>query len=774
MKNAHIITATPYEGESSPKDSKDGVIRLKIDKPSHWEWELTTSADTIPVIQLLDKDGRLLVETTGRTAQRARGSFRDGLSFHEEFPDPHKVPKVRTRSVGNRNFDGFSSKFASGQFGIPRKSRSNVDVRKEVKKSRKRDSSTESTSRTEGDGKKYSTGDYLRQQILNDLRNQSISGKTPDEIAKGRYDKVRLYLRNKSDSSLIGESREWTKNTIRKRTDRSESGKSRRRSLQHDRSLSSDSKDTSRGKKRLSSEEKLSNGSNTPKERDESLKREYNDTRNSKTSSEEEMPRNHFPQNTVNSFKVGKQLTKEDLEKIRGYLKDRISAKMKEEKLSRSRSQPIGTRGFPEFGMRENELSKRYSDCSSERKSYHISKDDSNASKVRFLENQLQPSVSRHNSESSSDLRRKLCSRMRVDALLEADEPENVYKEKKYAEKQRVYSRKTKSDTLVGNLDLKKSNSQSSMERSLKEYRDRKKVDSKLNTLEALDTEEEDFMKKPRWKDMKKTSCSVRNCRICENDMNCVDPFANREEQKSNENEVLNQHQAANDPDSKPKTRLQENYLVLERPTSPQHDSMISETTNNSREEEVSSSSLNSTDFGYNSIPKHSRDYKEILCSNSTVKKSDTFKVVDGSEDIREIREIRSPAVNRTSEMSCDSYHDLSGDIVRRAKIGDQTLEKRSNQEIAEDYLLRVYELLKKRKEEVKQLAQRDGSECEVENWAKENLKPRRRRRKKTDNNPQGEKMSSLLSGNTTLEARKSCIIKEFFSKYRKMNKKSD
>ena len=744
MKTAHLITATPYEGDSSSKDPKDGIIRLKIDKPSHWEWQLTTSADAIPVIQLLDKDGRLLVETIGGTAQRARGSFRDGLSSHEEFPESQKIPKTRTKSLGNRNFEGFSSKFESGQFGIPRKSRSDADVRKGGKKSRKRNSSTEVTCRSE-DSKRYLPGDYLRQQILDDLRTQSTSGKTPSEIAEARYEKVRVYLRNKSDSSLNRESRERTKSAPRKRADSAESGKSWRKSSQSDRTFSVDRRDVSNGRR------DISNG------------RDTNDVRNfapnEETRFEEDVLKPPFPQNTVNSFKVGKQLTKEDLAKIRGYLQDRISAKMKEEKLCRSRSQPIGTRGFPEIGIDEKESKERYSD-SPNRKNYHIRKVGSDASVVRFSERQLQPSGSRHNSEGSSDLRRKHRLRTLTDVLLESDEPENVYKERKPAERQKVYSRKTKSDTLVGNLDWRRNQPQDNMERTWREYKEWKKLDSRLDKLDRLDTmdvEEEDFMKKPRWKDMQKNSCSIRDCRICENIRNCIDPLAGDSEEaivKPNENQKTYQHPKYNhqksnyleqssqpnlDVNSRPKTALQENYLVLERTSSPQQDSIISETTNNSREEETSSSSWISPDFGYNSIPKQSRDYKEILCSNSAVKKSDTFKVVDGSEDIGEFGKI-PPVVNEPSEISCDSCDDISEDIVGRAKMGNQILSKRTNQEIAEDYFARVYELLKKRREEVKKLAQGyDGSECELENRTAESLRPRRRRRKRADNSPQGK-----------------------------------
>lgn len=899
------------------KDPKDSVIRLKIDKPSYWDWQLTTSSDTIQSIQLLAKDGRLLVETVGGTAQRAKGSFREGLKSYEEFPESLK--NFKTKLIGNRNFEGYSSKFESSQFGKPRKSRSDVDVRNGGRKSRKRNSSIEITSRSEGSNKKYSPGDYLRQQILDDLRTNSTVGKTPNEIAQVRCEKVRVYLRNKSDSSFNRESRGRTRNDPRRRVDRSVSN-NRRRSLQNDGSLSFDRayvsgrrdssgirkngfdcgrdasndssedynnrrdvsnsrsniynnrrdisnsrndnsnnrRDASNSRRDVSNSRRdasnsrrdasnirrdVSNdrngGSNSRRDvsndrsGDSNIRRDSKrdvsnsrrdisnnrrDTSNSRrdvSNTRTDAPNNKkdasadkhnsnsrkdscsggsgitntngvwdspteinettrnatdiskseqispdtkvpFPQKTVNSFKTGKQLTKQEFEKIRGFLQDRISAKMNEEKLLRSRSQPIGTNVYSEIEM---ESEKRYSDCSFNQKNYPIRKVGSDASVVRFSERQLQPSESRHNLEDSSDLRRKLRSRTRVDALLEADELENIHRERKPVMKHKLYSRKTRSDTLLGNLDSKH-HLMDNLERTWKEYKDRKKVDSKLDKLDTSDMEEEDFMKKPRWKDLQFKNCSVRNCRICENLKNCVNPLASEHQEESDNCQLLKHYQGCKcqlnekeqlldinqngksspDINTRPKTALQENYLVLERATSPQHDSIISETTTNSREEEISTSSWNSPDFGYNSIPKQSRDYKEILCSNSAVKKSDTFKVVDGSEDVMAIKKMQELLTeNGISETSIDICDELSENTVKRENSGKQSLNRQSNEEIAEDYFIRVYELLKKRKEEVRQLAQVcNGSERELEET--ETLKPRRRRRRKIIDSLQGEK----------------------------------
>lgn len=93
-KLEHVVTAvvrtapiTIEENNEVKNDKKLPLIRLKLDKPGHYDWQLTTTNEgDLPIVQLLDNDGRILVETTGRTAQRARGNFREGLKTYETFP----------------------------------------------------------------------------------------------------------------------------------------------------------------------------------------------------------------------------------------------------------------------------------------------------------------------------------------------------------------------------------------------------------------------------------------------------------------------------------------------------------------------------------------------------------------------------------------------------------------------------------------------------------------------------------------------------------------
>ncbi|XP_043462326.1 uncharacterized protein LOC122498592 [Leptopilina heterotoma] len=1214
MKNAHILsTSTDAE---SPKDPNDGVIRLKIDKPSHWDWQLTTSSDTIPKIQLLDKDGRLLVETTTGIAQRAKGSFRDGLKTYEEFSPTPTSSSSKTSIIipGNRNFEGYSTKFDTTHFSKPRKSRSDIDLRNGGggRRARKRNSSIDVSCRSEGGGKKYSPGDYLRQQIVDEIW-KNIEGRTEDEIARDRCDKVRVYLRNKSDSSFNRESRGRWRNEGRRRVDRSLSGgcgslgvdreerafdcgrrcafcsggdasswrgttcgsrdasfsrgnapncredapnnrnatdvredaannrnatdgredaansrenapnciedvpnnrkasnsredaansggnapncredavnsrgyapncsedasnnrnatygredvpnnredefssrraasssrrdtssnrreasnnrrdvsssrrdvssstrdvsSSRRdfsnsRDAAHSRRDSSNSRDAAHSRRDSSNtrdaaysrrsttnsretvfnsrrdfsnakgdasnsrsnatsssenasnsgsyssnsrredygEEDASNGtkdapnsrrvaastlrdvshstrdsanrrrcasntrdytsstkrdisysrrdssysrrgssnsresapnsredvpniredvpninedvpnikdapnsrrhsrrdatnnrriasnrsksvtisSNTPNENENppnestehpnnpksSSPTESNTPKNSQQifndhnlpssetnkpqqKSETPIPKFPFPQRTVNSYKTGKQLSNNELEKIRYFLQDRISAKMNEEKLLfRSRSQPIPTTNtFPN----DIETEKRYSNSSLKR-DYQIRKVGSDASVVRFFERQHQPCGSRQNfqQESTTIPRRKLLrSRTRNDALLETDELENIYRDKKPVHRQKFYTRKTKSDTPLSNFHQNPDN----LESRFQEYRDRKKLDSKLDKLDSSDLEEEDFMKKPRWKDLQFETCTLTNCTICQNLKNCINPLAsnaNSMNQISNNSNSTNSNhsyeqskQIPDDINAKPKTSLQENYLVLERATSPQHDSIISETTTNSREEEeeISSSSWNSPDFGYNTISKQSRDCKKVFNPSSTVKKSDTFKIVDGSENTGIKKSLKTECFdtvtnnnknnsksnknnnsnNSNNKNNSDNNKNNSdnknnsnnnnnnnnNNDNKNNNVGDndenyqkEGLNRQTNQEIAEDYFLRVYEILKKRKEEVRQLAQLCDS-SEFERKETETMKTKRRRRKKILDSQQDEENEPSIS----------------------------
>ncbi|XP_066594583.1 uncharacterized protein [Prorops nasuta] len=207
------------EGDRCEDEEIAEVLAMKLDKPLHWDWELTTSADALPIIQLLNKDGKVLVETTGKTAQRARGSFRNGLRTLEKFPSEDPGPSSCSsdihspissspvpRVLGNRNFEGFSTKFGGCHFAYSaKKSKSDVsiDARAE-RRGRKRHSTgveaERGLRRSETAPKRYSAGDFLRRQILEDLRDPSDADKSPEQLALLRYNKVKAYLDENSTS----------------------------------------------------------------------------------------------------------------------------------------------------------------------------------------------------------------------------------------------------------------------------------------------------------------------------------------------------------------------------------------------------------------------------------------------------------------------------------------------------------------------------------------------------------------------------------------------
>ncbi|KAJ4433504.1 hypothetical protein ANN_15809 [Periplaneta americana] len=67
-ENRHVVTVANDEG--SEDDDGFPVIRLRLRKPRHWKWKLTTSASSpaifLPVIRLLDERGDLLLDTRER------------------------------------------------------------------------------------------------------------------------------------------------------------------------------------------------------------------------------------------------------------------------------------------------------------------------------------------------------------------------------------------------------------------------------------------------------------------------------------------------------------------------------------------------------------------------------------------------------------------------------------------------------------------------------------------------------------------------------------
>ncbi|XP_054003385.1 uncharacterized protein LOC128889644 isoform X2 [Hylaeus anthracinus] len=743
MKNTHpIITATTSSpvnpDSSSSNESTEPCIRLKLDKPLHWEWELTTSADTLPVIQLLGKDGRLLVETTGRTAQRARGSFREGLKSYEQFPlDKAVAMKTPTASSsfsssststivaplqGNRNMDGFSTKFGTCEFGYkPRKSKSEVTVKEKDRKSKsKRSVEPEAAQRSEQPkpgAKRYSVGDYLRQQIIDDLRTKSTVGKCPEEIAEERCKKVKAYLRSQSETlpRLI-----LTEEDV----DESES------KINEDEGRNRRIKDgLKRLREAIKEEDPKLRISNVPEKTREDVSRiDYTKEPPEADSSVLE------PRDIVGN---------EELEKVRAFLRKKLQQKMDHERSLSSTNEPA------------REIKKRYSDYGHEcPEGYRTRKVRSETSVIRFDPETLQKDRQRERersrtrkSPSEESFKDKHRHRSRSDAIRETSEANYRRKSQtRESEKRKLY-RKTKSDVLLGqaarSVDSRQDfenpprriRSQDNVDESWREYKERKRHE-RLHRESEKEVNEEDFMSKPRWKDLQADLCTFRNCRICQNLQNCVNPLLERndsakdrgvpEQPKEDSGELLND--SASD---RPGTSLQENYLVVDRVSGdPKRNSGESKARNRG----VKGSDAKSPDCGYNTIPKNAfKDYRELYM-RSNVKKSNTFKIIDGSED----PEAEDKSDSKLDEGSIDSFGCLNSEGL---------LINKSNEDIARDYFSRVYELLKKRQEEARRVQENQGvpgcDDSSSSNYV-EVVQKKRPRRKKRDRSAQGEEVVTV------------------------------
>lgn len=772
MKNAHPIvratTSSPVGQDSTSlgNESAEPIIRLKLQKPLHWEWELTTSADALPVIQLLDKDGRLLVETTGRTAQRARGSFKEGLKTHEQFPvdescanstskeqtssSPSRSSTISTPRQINRNIDGFSSKFGTCGF-VPRKSRSDVDIKEGRGKKRHLSTLEDSTMKTKIEGniegavtgnKKYSAGDYLRQQIMNDIRTRNTIGRTSEEIAKDRCKKVKAYLRSQSETllSLVREEEcdgDETKGPKIEFSEKSPGSRS------------------------------LSKGNTLEERKGENRRvKPYLRTRSAVIPMENSAKNNFKPNEEDRTVrKIKDDMNEEELTKIRTFLREKIQRRMNMEQ-ARSRS---AVANIPE-SIENVRIRKRYSDYNYEndRKNYRTRKVRSETSILRFdpeilekeklkFDKQLKREKStncRGLSEDSQLQRqprnyRRSRSEVLVEALeLDSRSKSQVKRESSSLERRKFYC-KIKNDILLGqeeaevmvsNENLANSpgrvKSQENVERSWREYKERKKSE-KYRRESERELPEEDFMSKPRWKDLQRDLCSSRNCKICQNLRNCVNPL-HEKSQKSEELSMdkktakfLEDETSTNN--SRPGTNLQENYMLPEKKTSDSCRSPIVQVNNRDNNiDSVSASNVNSPKYDINLSKNAFKNYPELY-ARSNVKKSDTFKIVDGSEELKEHA--------NGSDVKIIDGNDSDSDFGYLN--GEGSLANKSNEDITKDYFKRVYELLKKRQEEMRksvaETSEFPGHEDSSSSNYVEEIQRKKHRRKKKDKNSQGK-----------------------------------
>ncbi|KYN05664.1 hypothetical protein ALC62_03457 [Cyphomyrmex costatus] len=779
MKNAHPIVSATTSSPVGPDSTELGepaepIIRLKLQKPLHWEWELTTSADALPVIQLLDKNGRLLIETTGRTAQRARGSFKEGLRTHEQYPtdesrssskskEQTSSPSTSSASFvvtpfqNNRNIDGFSSKFGTCNFA-PRKSRSDVNIKEGRGKKRHSSAVEDPTMKAklernieEAAGfKRYSAGDYLRQQIMSDLRTRNTVGRTPDEIAKDRCRKVKAYLRSQSESllSLVREE-EYSGSETKDIIEHNEKNHNLKRN------------------NTVNSEGKNSNGENKKV-------KSYLPTRSALIPTEnsaKESSKSNEGDRVVG--KIKDNMNEEELVRIRAFLREKIQRRMNmEQACSR-----LAVRADVSVPIEKAGIRKRYSDYNHEenQKNYRTRKVRSETSILRFNPEVIErenlksngqtekekPMNCRESSEDSQLQRQsRKYRRSRSEALVQALEPENRLKsqlkrESSNLDRRKVY-RKTKSDVLLGQMTavvanaddtkdltnpLRHIKSHENVEKSWREYKERKR-NERLRRESEREVPEEDFMSKPRWKDLQRDLCFSRTCKVCQNLRNCMDPFYDRSERTRQENgELLTKKRAvakvfdgdaSSTNDSRPGTSLQENYLLVgQKKTNERQSPIIAKIQVKNHGNDIGSVSalnVNSLDFGYNSIPSKNafKDYRELY-TRSNVKKSDTFKIVDGSEELEE----------RTNDSDSKINDNDGSDSDFGYLNGKTSLTNKSNEDITKDYFKRVYELLKRRQDEMKKPANEnheflDFDDSSSSNYDEEKQKCRRRRKDKS------------------------------------------
>lgn len=782
MKNAHPIvsatTSSPVGPDSTDLgESAEPIIRLKLQKPLHWEWELTTSADALPVIQLLGKDGKLLVETTGRTAQRARGSFKEGLRMHEQFPiDESRASSkskeqtsspstssaasfVVTPLQNNRNIDGFSSKFGTCNF-LPRKSRSDINIKEGRSKKRHSSAVEDPTMKAKLERnieeaatgcKRYSAGDYLRQQIMDELRTRSIVGRTPDEVAKDRCRKVKAYLRSQSENLL---------------------------SLVHEEECSgNETKDAIESNEKNLEDRNLRRNNTEDKNSSEENKKvkSYLRTRSAlipMENSAEENYKSNEGDRIVREIKD--DMNEEELARIRAFLREKIQKRMN---MEQTWSRLAVRANVPET-VEKAGIRKRYSDYSDEenQKNYRTRKVRSETSILRFnpevIEREKLKSNRQSEREKSMNFRGSLedsqfqrqsrkYHRSKSEALVQALQSDNrsksqLKRESSSLDRRKVY-RKTKSDILFGQMTaanadsakdlanpLRHIKSQENVEKSWREYKERKRSE-RLRRESEREVPEEDFMSKPRWKDLQRDLCYSRNCKVCQNLRNCVNPLHDQSEKTRQENEEylarkgavtkVPEDETSSTNDSRPGTSLQENYLLVRQKNANERQSpIVAKIQVKNRGNDignVSTLNINSPDFGYNSIPSKSafKDYRELY-TRSNVKKSDTFKIVDGSEDLEE-------CANSEAKINGGSDSDFG---YLNGKI---SLANKSNEDITKDYFKRVYELLKRRQEEMKistngsqELPSHDDSSSS--NYVEEMQKKRYRRGRK-DKSPQGK-----------------------------------
>lgn len=851
--------ATPSETsnlstpESSSSEVSQPTVKLRVNEPKYRKVQkdnIKRGASVEGHQQfLLDKDGCQLVETTGRTAQRARAMIRDPARFNQKPSQPEEAarPHIADRSWPNSWLQ-------------PRKSRSTTSVgtqdRTANRRLRKRHSYGVESSRRSWDRpeinetpKRYSAGDYLRQQILEDLSSNEIIGKTEEQIAEDRCNRVKAYLRRRQEDSpyVPPEARLKELKSCWQSEGRGDNGsRTRRNDLDRVRAYLQE-----KIRSKMNEEEEWRSRENQKPSVDYPNELTMRDIRKRYSDHCGTANRDGHHNRRVRSDEIFglETLSSESGQDDGNLVKSTFSRgnrrPTKGNCCRRTRSEII-----PEtvIDPEDSEVRKRFYSYSAGRRNSWKTKSgltfekklslpsgssidrerDSESTMPVCRRNDRQYTTNTNERDYESGFKRngrKYCRRTRSDELSEkAMQPTSGSRRAKrrsvsWSDKRRLHRRTSdKSAEFTGDTSVDSEKDTACLARrakyqqanylcSWREYKEKRRQDRMRKALATAGGDEVStkICTTPEaWSNLREQTPSAGGVTDEARNYGCtnreeINLFANKlsaeyattTTKSTNENSIERTRNNGETPDdTETETILQENYLLLEIDGNEREAGLRSPTiaklqVNEYRDDRDSLTyEFGSADMGYDTIPKHRRRAAAEIGrwiefnANSNVKKSDTFKIVDGSEgavddqcqkrigmlDSNAIATSRTSSGSKSSSLgrailsdqaaeangveTFDSRQSECDQPKSRVSNAEATSEAvtRSNKDIARDYFSRVYELLKQRQEEarretVEALAP-TGHEADTSssNCAKHEEVRKRRRRRKKDDTYQGKK----------------------------------
>ena len=804
-----------------------------------------------PFLQTLDKDGCQLVETTGRTAQRARASIRDGSKINQKFNQPDlSESKVNECRWPKTNQQPRKCHSATGVGSRERNTNRRIKKRHSygVESSRRSWNNSEIVELP----KRYSTGDYLRQQILEDLNSNEIIGKTDEQIAEDRCNRVKAYLRRRNeDSSYVSpEARlRELRNCWRSEEKRDNNlgilgNPNRRKDLDRIRAYLQDKIRMKMDEEGWRNSEIARSSANYPNELSmQDIRRRYSDYYSSKNLDNCPTKRAYSDAN-IRREPVSSESGPDEKTFASSVIRNRKAIGGKRNVCRRTRSDVI-----PEaiIDPDDNEVRKRFYSYSGGRRYSWKTKSGLTFEKKLSLPIETWMNLERESDASSPSGRqndsqfinnpnvqgnetvwnknsRKYCRRTRSDLL-----PETLMQLRdSRREKRRSAScsdrRKLHRRTSIGfagiadeisidsKVDTKSSSHRTKFQQSnslcsWREYKEKRRQDrlrkglaniegnvefSKIctvpvawskntqtlgDTVNAEDVKEkEKEFKEVEFVDDNLKKNDITTTRSTSPNENCI-------EYKKNVGDTAD--------DTETETILQENYLLLEQSEVEEKESLRSPIisklqVNQYRDtDDTLSYDFDTPDIGYDTIPKNrgvggDRGGWIEFNVHSNVKKSDTFKIVDGSENATDdqcqkkidmcnydvsltswpANYCKSSSFGRAAIISSGDARVVNADtVVNLHSEGDDSQTSicdidaanaaaRSSKDIARDYFRRVYELLKHRQDDARRETPKDlapmGHDGDTSSSNCDRLEElrKRRRRKKKDKTCQGKEIS--------------------------------